>query len=94
MKCPKCGNEDVKMVEIKGNRVSFRTKMLILFGIVAVCVISFGLLYVNTAAALIFFFAGLGILVFITYIIDVYKSSKPTMTKVICKNCGHIWYLD
>lgn len=97
MRCPTCGNDDIKIVQDQKKWLfPFWVTPLLYLIIGIIILISIGLLFVKVIAAVIFFFVALGALAFIVYILKCYleKRNDHTRTKCICKNCGNIWYLD
>ena len=97
MKCEKCGSEDIEMKQVKEFEFSFKQKMLafVAYPIVAFLIVG-AMFAVNSGIAVILLFAFLIGWIAILYTMNLYRESmkKKPRARCMCKNCGHIWYIN
>ena len=97
IKCPKCGNENVEITSGTDNRKQPKWWLWTKIGIFGATVLSL-ILTVKTKhfiPASIFIFGFIAILTIGKLQNDSSKDRKDVIhTKAVCKNCGHIEYLD
>ena len=89
MKCPKCRNTDIKIVEsIKRANILIMISITILFIILMIAFFNFKL-YAQATLTIVFY-----VIISIIYKICDAWLRRKSHTKAICKNCGHFWYID
>ena len=92
MKCKKCGSENLEFTEgVKGN-YSF---WFILFSVVLTFFLIVGSIYLystNPTISTIMFLSA--IIYIIVFRIVRFQRRRKTRTKAVCRDCGHIFWLE
>ena len=92
MKCPKCANEEVQIVEGVKGKINIWWK--ILAGVLGAYLFIGGIAMLKENSVL--FAIGFVYVIVVPIVLKIieYQRTRKTTTKAVCKNCGNVWFLE